>query len=68
MGKTFSSEHSDIRTLAFEVFSNDSLVEEWFQTPNPALSGRKPSDLLEGVNGHEQVRQLLYRLKRGDFS
>ena len=68
MEEAFLSEHSDIRTLALEVFGSDSLAEEWFQTPIPALSGRKPSDLLEDVNGHEQVRQLLYKLKYGDFS
>ncbi|WP_422636384.1 antitoxin Xre/MbcA/ParS toxin-binding domain-containing protein [Vibrio neptunius] len=62
------SKHIDIRTLASEVFDSKLLVDEWFQTPIPALSGRKPRDLLNDVNGHERVRQLLYRLKRGDFS
>ncbi|MEF1339508.1 MbcA/ParS/Xre antitoxin family protein [Vibrio rotiferianus] len=68
MANMVPSKHSDIRTLAFEIFDGNLLVEEWFQTPIPALSGRKPRDLLDDVNGHEQVRQLLNRLKCGEFS
>ncbi|MEH0688315.1 DUF2384 domain-containing protein [Vibrio sp. SCSIO 43140] len=63
MCKTLSSENSDIRTLALEVFGSDSLAEEWLQKPIPALSGCKPSDL-----DHDQLTQLLNSLKYGDFS
>ncbi|MGR5409091.1 antitoxin Xre/MbcA/ParS toxin-binding domain-containing protein [Vibrio alfacsensis] len=68
MANMVPSKDNDIRTLAFDVFGSNSLVEEWFQTPIPALSGRKPIDLLDDVNGYEQVRLLLNRLKCGEFS
>jgi uncharacterized protein (DUF2384 family) len=63
MDKTLSSEHSDIRKLALEVFGSDSLAEEWFRKSIPALSECKPSDL-----DHDQLTQLLNSLKYGDFS
>ncbi|MGR5096077.1 antitoxin Xre/MbcA/ParS toxin-binding domain-containing protein [Vibrio maritimus] len=68
MQNTYSSEHSDIQTLALELFGTQLLAEEWFNTPIPALSGKKPCDLVNDVNGRAELRQILNKLKHGDFN
>lgn len=68
MQNTYSPEHSDIQTLALELFGTQSLVKEWFNTPLPALSGRKPCDLLNDVKSRAELRQILNKLKHGDFN
>ena len=48
---------------AGDIFDNP---DEWLQTPNEYLGGRKPDDLIEsGEKGREQVRNLLEAIKLG---
>lgn len=43
-------------------------VAEWIETPQPALGGRRPDQLLDTAEGQRMVSDLLARMQSGAYS
>lgn len=50
------------------IFDSDDIVREWLRCEIPALSGLRPADLLDTFQGRAMVRDVLGKIKYGDFS
>ena len=51
------------------VFEDDSeLLDEWLNTPIPALSGAAPIELLTTIVGRQSLRQTLLAMRYGEFA
>jgi len=53
---------------AVEVFELDAAALDWLSTPNQALGGLRPYDLLDTDAGTEAVEDLLGRIEYGSYS
>ncbi|GBE09802.1 hypothetical protein BMS3Bbin12_00644 [bacterium BMS3Bbin12] len=53
-------------TLASEVLGDDAAAREWLKTPNRALGGDRPLDLLDTEPGVRAVEDVLDRAAWGD--
>lgn len=52
---------------ARDTLGSTAKAREWLQTPNRALGGEKPLDLLDTDLGARQVEEVLLRLDHGIF-
>jgi len=50
------------------VFQKPETAKDWLKTPNRALGGATPLDLLDTDAGAEQVEEVLYRVEHGIYS
>lgn len=50
------------------VFEDEDDFRHWLETPNVALGGIEPRDLLASSIGREQVREILGRIQYGIYS
>lgn len=57
-----------IVTLAVRVFGDADKAHRWLRTPNRALNGAVPLDLLESENGARKAEGLVYAVEHGMFS
>lgn len=48
-------------------FNIDAWLQEWLQRPQPALGGRRPTDLLASETGIESVRRTLGSTVSGSY-
>lgn len=53
---------------ASNVFGDQDIVMEWFDTPVPALSMERPRDLLDTFVGRSMISDALAKIRFGDFS
>ena len=53
---------------AVEVLGSIDKARVWFKSPNRALGGKMPLDLLDTDIGTRQVEEVLLRLNYGIFS
>lgn len=52
-----------------DVFMGDSeLIDEWLNDALPSLDGRAPIELVQTLAGRKALREVLERLRYGDFS
>jgi putative toxin-antitoxin system antitoxin component (TIGR02293 family) len=58
----------EIFSFALEVLSDFNAVKEWIESPQPALGGFLPRDLMRSAAGAEEVMNLLGRIKFGVIS
>jgi putative toxin-antitoxin system antitoxin component (TIGR02293 family) len=49
-------------------FDPGKWVAEWIETPQPALGGRRPDELLDTAEGQRMVSDLLARMQSGAYS
>ncbi|MGM0987765.1 MAG: antitoxin Xre/MbcA/ParS toxin-binding domain-containing protein [Pseudomonadota bacterium] len=71
IGKMQSEQILDLLRLfsySSSIFDSDDIVRGWFSCEIPALSGSRPVDLLDTFQGRAMVRDVLGRIKRGEFS
>jgi hypothetical protein len=55
--------------FALEIFRNNkTVVRSWLSSPNGALNNAMPIDLLDTVEGIEQVGDVLGRMATGVYS
>ncbi|WP_400190891.1 antitoxin Xre/MbcA/ParS toxin-binding domain-containing protein [Hymenobacter sp. B81] len=59
---------SAVMAKGISVFEDEDDFRHWLETPNPALGGIEPKDLLASSIGREQVRELLVRIQYGIYS
>jgi putative toxin-antitoxin system antitoxin component (TIGR02293 family) len=57
-----------IAVQASEVLGGREQAERWLHTPNRALSGQMPLELLDTDLGSRQVEEILGRIEHGVFS
>lgn len=60
--------HPRIALQAAEVLGGREQAERWLHTPNRALSGQMPLELLDTDLGSRQVEEILGRIEHGVFS
>ncbi len=72
---TLTAEESDrairlarVVSFASEMIGNPGKAARWLQTPNRALEGHRPFDLLDTDTGVEAVRDVLGRIAYGVYS
>jgi putative toxin-antitoxin system antitoxin component (TIGR02293 family) len=58
----------EIFTFALDVFRDFRAVRDWIESPQPALGGSLPRDLMRSAAGAEEVMNLLGRIKYGVIS
>lgn len=51
-----------------EILGSQEEASRWLQTPNRALGGRTPMDLLDTEPGNRQVEDVLGRIEHGVYS
>jgi putative toxin-antitoxin system antitoxin component (TIGR02293 family) len=54
-------------SLAERVFGDREKATAWLQTPNRALSGQRPIDLLRSESGAAAVCEVLEKIDHGIF-
>lgn len=57
-----------IHDFALEVFGNHEKARKWLRTPNRALKGHRPLELLRTDYGARIVESILGRIAHGIFS
>lgn len=57
-----------VATRAEEALADEAKAHRWLRTPNRALSGRAPLDLLDTDIGARTVERVLVRLEHGIVS
>lgn len=53
---------------ALQIWSDDKTVKIWLNTPVPALAGEKPVNLFDTFEGRNWVREVMRKIKYGEFT
>ncbi|GAA4386272.1 type II RES/Xre toxin-antitoxin system antitoxin [Hymenobacter koreensis] len=59
---------SSVMAKGISVFEDEEDFRHWLETPNVALGGIEPKELLGSSIGREQVREILLRIQYGIYS
>lgn len=59
---------AEIYSYGFEVFENKEQFNSWINSPNQALGGKSPYDLLDSQFGREEVMSIIGRIDYGVYS
>ncbi len=59
---------AEIYSYGFEVFENKEKFNSWINSPNKALGGKPPYDLLDSQFGREEVMSIIGRIDYGVYS
>ncbi|MEO8712852.1 MAG: antitoxin Xre/MbcA/ParS toxin-binding domain-containing protein [Parafilimonas sp.] len=59
---------ADIYSYGYEVFEDEDRFNRWMFTPNQALGGEVPYELMDNQFGREEVRNIIGRIDYGVYS
>lgn len=59
---------ADLYSFGFEVFGDKNLFNQWMRSPNRAISGQLPYDLIDNQYGREEIKNLIGRIAYGVYS
>lgn len=59
---------ADLYSYGFEVFESEDRFNQWMTSPNRALGGQIPYDLIDNQYGREEVKNLIGRIDYGAYS
>jgi putative toxin-antitoxin system antitoxin component (TIGR02293 family) len=59
---------AEIYSFGYEVFEDKARFNQWMFSPNQALSGAVPFDLMDNQFGREEIRNLIGRIAYGVYS
>ncbi|MDP9041277.1 MAG: MbcA/ParS/Xre antitoxin family protein [Bacteroidota bacterium] len=59
---------AELYDFGFEVFDDEEKFHRWMFSPNKALGGEQPFDLLDNQFGREEVKNILGRIQYGVYS
>ena len=59
---------ADIYSYGYEVFEDEDRFNRWMFTPNQALGGQVPYELMDNQFGREEVRNIIGRIEYGVYS
>ncbi|HSS78656.1 MAG TPA: MbcA/ParS/Xre antitoxin family protein [Thermoanaerobaculia bacterium] len=65
---SFSATRASVELRAVEVLGGREKALRWLDSPNRALGGRRPLDLLDTGLGTKQVEVILGRIETGVYS
>lgn len=57
-----------VRALAVEVLGSVEAAEQWLKAPAMGLEQRRPVDLMQTLDGSDQVNLLLSRMLYGVYA
>lgn len=59
---------AEIYSYGFEVFEGKEPFNSWINSPNKALAGKTPYDLLDSQFGREELMSIIGRIEYGVYS
>ena len=59
---------ADIYSYGYQVFEDENKFREWVFSPNHALGGKAPYDILDNQFGRQEVKNLIGRIEYGVYS
>lgn len=59
---------ADLYSFGYEVFEDQNKFNKWMTSPNQALGGSSPLEIIDNVYGREEVRNLIGRIAYGVYS
>lgn len=59
---------ADIYSYGYEVFEDEAKFNRWMFTPNQALGGKSPYDVVDNQFGREEVKNIIGRIDYGVYS
>lgn len=59
---------AEIYSYGFEVFEDKAQFNSWINSPNKALAGKTPYDLLDSQFGREELMSIIGRIEYGVYS
>jgi len=59
---------ADIYSYGYEVFEDEAKFNQWMFTPNRALGGKSPYDVVDNQFGREEVKNIIGRIDYGVYS
>jgi putative toxin-antitoxin system antitoxin component (TIGR02293 family) len=59
---------ADIYSYGYDVFGNEERFNRWMSSPNQALGGRSPYELVNSQFGREEIRNMIGRIDYGVYS
>ncbi len=59
---------ADIYSYGYEVFEDEAKFNQWMFSPNHALGGKVPYDVIDNQFGREEVRNIIGRIDYGIYS
>jgi putative toxin-antitoxin system antitoxin component (TIGR02293 family) len=59
---------ADLYSYGYDVFEDEERFNKWMFTPNKALGGEAPYELLDNQFGREEVRNIIGRIDYGVYS
>jgi putative toxin-antitoxin system antitoxin component (TIGR02293 family) len=59
---------ADLYSFGYEVFEDQNKFNKWMTSPNQALGGVAPLEIIDNVYGREEVRNLIGRIAYGVYS
>lgn len=59
---------ADLYSYGFEVFEDKAKFNQWVFSPNKALGGKLPFELLDNQFGREEVKNVIGRIDYGVYS
>lgn len=71
LSKTETDVVEDLTSLWAELraffHGDDEMLKQWISTPLPILDGEQPDSLMDTIGGRNRIRQLLNKMRYGDF-
>jgi len=59
---------ADVYSYGYDVFEDKDKFNQWILSPNKALGGKKPFDLLNNTFGRQEIKHLIGRIDQGVYS
>ena len=59
---------ADLYSYGYEIFEDRERFNKWMLSPNQALGGLAPIEIIDNIYGREEVRNLIGRIGYGVYS
>lgn len=59
---------ADLYSYGYEIFEDRERFNKWMLSPNQALGGSAPIEIIDNIYGREEVRNLIGRIGFGVYS
>ncbi|PVY76871.1 uncharacterized protein DUF2384 [Tamilnaduibacter salinus] len=68
MSEASSPSRDEIIRLAIDVYGATDRADQWLGTRLVALNNKTPIEMMASASGRERVREVLVKIRHGDFS
>ncbi len=59
---------TELYSYGYKVFQDEDKFNNWMFTPNQALAGKLPYDIVDNQFGREEIKNIIGRIEYGVFS